>query len=659
MTTQANIKSNTFRARIHLLPAAFAAVSLVGCGQPPTEQTAALPAAVTESGTRPTAESAATERQGKPVVYQVFTRLFGNTNTTNVPWGTIEQNGVGKFNDFTDEALAGIKALGTSHIWYTGVPHHAVINDYTAYGITLDDPDVVKGRAGSPYAVKDYYSVNPDLAVDPANRLAEFKALIDRTHRHGMKVLIDIVPNHVARDYQSLAKPEGVSDFGADDDNSVVYRRDNNFYYVPGKAFQVPSWPDNYQVLGGDPHPLADGQFAENPAKWTGNGARAAQPAFDDWYETVKINYGVRPDGSYDFDRLPADYAEKDWQAHYQFWQGKNVPDSWLKFRDITLYWLDLGVDGFRYDMAEMVPVEFWSYLNSHIKQTNPDAFLLAEVYQPHLYRDYIKLGLMDYLYDKVEFYDSLKLVMQGKGPTSALVATQQRMADIEQHMLHFLENHDEQRIASPQFAGDARKGMPAMVVSALISSSPTMLYFGQDVGEPGAEDAGFGKPSRTSIFDYIGVPHHQRWMNGGKFDGGALRADEAALRNFYLRLMQFSASAPALKGNYFELHTANLANNTAYGEQQLAFARYTATSEAAGQQLLVVSNFNPEQRSEFELILPEALMRQWQLVDGRYRLAGQLGEPAAELQVTNGVGRVNIALPPLGSVVYGVQYQE
>lgn len=628
------------------LTAATLAV-LTACGPAPTPDAVA---------TTPLAETSNTEitnppqHQGKAVVYQVFTRLFGNTNTTNKPWGTLEENGVGKFNDFTDEALKGIKALGTTHIWYTGVPHHAVITDYTAYGISNDDPDVVKGRAGSPYAVKDYYSVNPDLAVDPAQRLQEFQALIARTHQHGMKVLIDIVPNHVARAYQSLQKPEGVTDFGANDDTSQAYARDNNFYYVPGATFQVPQWPADYQVLGGEAHPLADGKFNENPAKWTGNGARAAQPAFDDWYETVKINYGVRTDGSYDFDSLPADYAEKDWQAHYQFWQGKSVPDSWIKFRDITLYWIEMGVDGFRYDMAEMVPVEFWSYLNSHIKQVNPHAFLLAEVYQPHLYRDYIKLGLMDYLYDKVEFYDSLKLVMQGKGPTSELVATQQRMADIEHHMLHFLENHDEQRIASPEFAGDARKGMPAMVVSTLISTSPTMLYFGQEVGEPAAVDAGFGKASRTTIFDYWGVPHHQRWVNGGKFDGGALTPAEKNLRQFYSSLLSFSRSAPALNGGYTELHSANLAAGTAYSEQQLAFARYSDT-----QKLIVVSHFNAEQGTEFALTLPAELIAKWQLADGKYGLHEQLTGSSNELVVVNGEGRIAVTLAPLGSVVYQV----
>ena len=159
----------------------------------------------------------------KIVVYQVFTRLFGNTNTTNKSWGTIEENGVGKFNDFTDEALEAIKELGVSHMWYTGVLHHAMVTDYSEFGLPGDDPDVVKGRAGSPYSVKDYYNVNPDLAEDPARRIEEFEALIARTHAHGLKVIIDIVPNHVARTYHSVTNPKGVSDFGASDDIAHSY----------------------------------------------------------------------------------------------------------------------------------------------------------------------------------------------------------------------------------------------------------------------------------------------------------------------------------------------------------------------------------------------------------------------------------------------------
>jgi glycosidase len=377
-------------------------------------------------------------KESKVVVYQVFTRLFGNTKTTNKPWGTIEENGVGKFADFTDVALEELNELGITHIWYTGVPHHAVITDYTQYGISNDDPDVVKGRAGSPYAVKDYYNVNPDLAINPANRLEEFEALIDRTHKHGMKVIIDIVPNHVARKYEGLTNPEGVEDFGASDDTSVEYSRDNNFYYIPGQSFSVPTPLNNYKPLGGEAHPLADDRFEENPAKWTGNGSRAPQPGFYDWYETVKINYGVKPDGTYDFDTLPGEFAHKDYKAHFSFWSDKDVPDSWDKFKDICIYWIEKGVDGFRFDMAEMVPVEFWSYLNSSIKMKNPNAFLLAEVYQPHLYRDYIHKGKMDYLYDKVELYDTLKHIIQGHGSTDNIVAIQNGLADIEHHNATF-----------------------------------------------------------------------------------------------------------------------------------------------------------------------------------------------------------------------------
>ena len=544
------------------------------------------------------------ERQGKPVVYQVFTRLFGNTNSTNQPWGTIEQNGVGKFSDFTPKALEAIKSLGTSHIWYTGVPHHAVINDYTDFGISNDDPDVVKGRAGSPYAVKDYYNVNPDLADNPEKRLEEFEALIERTHAAGMKVIIDIVPNHVARDYHSLSAPEGVSDFGAKDDTSVEYARDNNFYYVVGESFKVPT-ADNYQVLGGEPHPLSDGKFEEFPAKWTGNGARAAQPDINDWYETVKVNYGVKPDGTYDFPLLPNAYSQKSIEEHAAFWQGKDLPDSWYKFRDIAHYWIDKGVDGFRFDMAEMVPVEFWSFLNSSIKQKAPDAFLLAEVYQPDKYRDYLHKGKMDYLYDKVGFYDTLKAIMQGQGKVSDLVAIHEEISDIAPHMLHFLENHDEQRIASPDFAGSAEKGKPALAVSALISSSPTLLYFGQDVGEDGSEETGFGDPTRTSIFDYVGVPAHQRFMNDGKFDGGQSTKAEIDLHNFYERVMSIAASNPAIIGEYRSLHALNLGvENSAYSEQQFIFTRVQGEHG-----FVVIANFSEKPTGQMEMTVPAGVM--------------------------------------------------
>lgn len=591
------------------------------------------------------------ETEGKLVVYQVFTRLFGNTNTTNTPWGTLEENGVGKFNDFTDRALEELRSMGITHIWYTGVPHHCVITDYSEYGISNDDPDVVKGRAGSPYAVKDYYNVNPDLAVDPAKRLEEFEALIERTHKHGMKVVIDIVPNHVARNYRSISKPEGVSDFGENDDTSVEYKRDNNFYYIPGEAFQVPEPLNGYRPLGGEDHPLADGKFDEYPAKWTGNGARKTQPHFYDWYETVKVNYGVRPDGSYDFDTLPEGFDQKDYKAHFEFWKDKDVPDSWKKFLDITMYWLEKGVDGFRFDMAEMVPVEFWSYMNSALKMKNPDVFLLAEVYNPALYRDYIHKGKMDYLYDKVELYDTLKHIMQGHGSTDNLPAIQEGLADIEHHMLHFLENHDEQRIASTGFAGSAEKGKPAMVVSTCISTSPTMLYFGQHVGEPGDGDMGFGDETRTSIFDYCGVPAHQRWMNNGKFDGGQSTPEEKELNEFYKTLLSFSARSAALTGKYREIHSYNRENTKNYTDKVFSFVRWKDDDR-----LIVVANFE-EKKQAFRLQLDGETIKTWGLSKKNHRLTDQLsGKSDFVLEVTADGAFVSLELEQLESLILKVE---
>jgi glycosidase len=606
----------------------------------------------TEKARKPVKQTQSTSMEKKKVVYQVFTRLFGNTNTTNKPWGTLEENGVGKFNDFTDKALQEIKDLGVTHIWYTGVPHHAVITDYTEFGISKDDPDVVKGRAGSPYAVKDYYNVNPDLAVNPEKRLEEFEALIERTHSAGLKLLIDIVPNHVARHYKSLSAPEGIEDFGASDDKTVQYHVNNNFYYNPGEAFQVPEWRNGYQPLGGENHPLADGKFEEKPAKWTGNGSRASQPEMNDWYETVKVNYGVSPDGQKDFDTLPNGFENEDYKKHYDFWKDKTVPDSWVKFKDIALYWIDKGVDGFRFDMAEMVPVEFWSYMNSNIKMKNPDAFLLAEVYQPHLYRDYIKKGKMDYLYDKVQLYDTLKHVMQGHGSTNNIPPILEELKDIEHHMLHFLENHDEQRIASPDFAGNAEKGKPAMVVSATSTTSPTMVYFGQELGEPAKEDLGFGDPTRTSIFDYGSVPSYVRWVNDKKFNGGQLTEQEKNLRDFYKRLLNFTINSPALMGDYQDLQWYNQENTEWYNDKVLSFARWTANEK-----LIVLANFNADNKYGFELQLPEDLVKKMNLSDGVYQVKDQLyKEYTSTLKVENGKAEVRIDIEPLQSFILKIE---
>ncbi len=592
------------------------------------------------------------EIRQKKVIYQVFTRLFGNENTNNKPWGTIEENGVGKFNDFTDKALQEIKNLGITHIWYTGVLHHATITDYTKYGISNDDPDIVKGRAGSPYAVKDYYQVDPDLAVNPDKRMEEFEQLIERSHKAGLKVVIDIVPNHIARKYEGKNNPEGVSDFGSNDDKTKVYSRDNNFYYITGVNFKVPAWNNEYSPLGGEEHPMADGEFEEIPAKWTGNGSRLAQPDSNDWYETVKINYGIRPDGSLDFVELPEGYDNKGVEEHVAFWKDKDIPDSWKKFRDITFFWLGKGVDGLRFDMAEMVPVEFWSYMNSNIKVEFPDTFLLAEVYNPGLYRDYIRLGKMDYLYDKVALYDTIKHIVKGHGLTDNLPEIQEDLADIEQHMLHFLENHDEQRIASSDFAGLAERGKPAMVVSTTISSSPTLVYFGQEVGEPGNENAGFGSPTRTSMFDYIGVPNHQRWINNKQFDGGKLSESEKNLRDFYKRLLNFTINSSALMGNYKEIHSYNRKNSENYNHRVFSYVRWSENEK-----LIIVANFDEVESYAFDLKLPKSIISTWKLKNGKYLVKDQLnGTSTFELNVEQGIGIIKLKIDPLESFILNVE---
>ena len=508
--------------------------------------------------------------QKSPLIYQMLPRVFGNQNLTNKPWGSITDNGSGKFADIDDAVLADIADLGVTHVWYTGVLHHASLTDYSAYGIDKDDADVVKGIAGSPYAIRDYYNVNPDLALDPAKRLDEFKALIERTHTAGLKVIIDIVPNHVARRYHSISAPEGVEDFGARDITSVVFDKHNNFYYVPGSDFQVPQDTNRPPAANLDAVGAAqDGHFAEKPAKWTGNGSSAEQqqanqpglnaPKPDDWYETVKLNYGVRPDGSLSFPTLPAELAFAPIADHQAFWaQQTDLPDTWLKMRDISRFWLSMGVDGFRFDMAEMVPVAFWSFLASDIKAQRSDALLIAEVYNPRLYPYFIGFGKLDLLYDKVGLYDTLKAVSQGKAPVGHI---QQRLNDISRygpHMLHFLENHDEQRIASPEFLGDAQKALPALAVSTLATEGPFMLYFGQTLGEDGSETGGFGKPSRTSIFDYVAAPAMARYLqtdDKGTF-GSHSQPQELALRADYRALLALAAeikSDPVARFSVFQ----------------------------------------------------------------------------------------------------------
>jgi len=520
----------------------------------------------------------------KIVIYQMMTPLFGNQITLNKLHGTLEENGVGKFNDISDAALKGIKELGTTHVWYTGVLEHATQTDYTKFGIPLDDPDVVKGRAGSPYSIKDYYDVDPDLAVNVENRMQEFEQLVDRTHKNDLKVIIDFVPNHVARAYHSDVKPEGVRDLGEDDDKSVGFKQSNNFYYLLGQSFQPPR---NIFGLG------KDGKFAESPAKASGNDQFVAAPSVNDWYETVKLNYGIDIQGG------RKNYFDP-------------VPNTWIKMKDILIYWAKKKVDGFRCDMAEMVPVEFWNWAIPQLKEINPEIIFIAEIYNPTLYRSYIDKGKFDFLYDKVQLYDLLRSLTNQKQQAKDIATVQESLKGINSNMLHFLENHDEQRIASPFFATDPWKAVPAMVVSATIDQSPIMIYFGQEVGEQGAGAEGFsGDDGRTTIFDYWGVPSNQKWMNGGKFDGGALSDEQKQLRQFYSDILQFASNNPAIaSGEYFDLTKLNVEKGNL---PPLVHAFIRTSGE---EHLLIVTNFDSK-LEKIKLQLSDEAIKAMQLASG------------------------------------------
>jgi glycosidase len=526
-------------------------------------------------------------RQEKIVIYQILVRLFGNKKSANVPFGTIQENGTGKFNDINDRALDSLKQLGITHIWYTGIIEHAVLTGYPEYGIFPDHPSVVKGRAGSPYAVRDYYDVNPDLAVDVDQRMTEFESLVRRTHDHGLKVIMDFIPNHVARKYSSDVKPEHVPDLGQEDDPSLPFSPSNNFYYLPGESFKV---PDEYEPAR-HMHDLPENNapFSENPAKVSGNNVFDSRPDVTDWFETVKLNYGV------DYSNDGREYFDP-------------VPDTWIRMRDILLFWTGKDVDGFRCDMAGMVPAEFWSWVIPQVKEKRENIIFIAEIYKPEQFNEYFDQGKFDFIYDKVYFYDSLKKIIQKKTPVTEIQEIWKFLKGINHRMLRFLENHDEQRIASPFFAGDPFRAIPALALACFMADNPVLIYFGQEVGEPGSGKAGFsGEDGRTSIFDYWGVPSHQKWMNGGNFDGGKLNEDERKLRDYYRDILNQCKTHPVIRdGDFFDLYNYNRIHQSGIQHRVYFFLRFTEQ-----QKLLILVNFDDRPSTKISVIIPLAIGNQ------------------------------------------------
>lgn len=506
------------------------------------------------------------DEQKKIIIYQIFTRLFGNKNDAKIKNGSFEDNGCGKMNFFDAPILEKIKGKGITHIWYTGIIRHASTTDYSRYGIPRQHPAVVKGRAGSPYAISDYYDVDPDLADNVDLRMCEFEALVNRTHEAGMKVVVDFVPNHVARQYKSIARPSGVKDLGEGDDVSKAFSPQNNFYYCVGQKFE-PSF---------DLKAEAEAPYYENPAKATGNDHFDNHPSHNDWYETVKLNYGV-------------DYLD----AAGKSFHFDPIPNTWKQMVDILLFWASKGIDGFRCDMAEMVPAEFWSWAIQNVKNLHPKILFIGEVYNPYEYRNYVKAGF-DYLYDKVGMYDTMRSVICGNGRADEITRAWQNVDDIHEHMLFFLENHDEQRIASDFFAGDGFRAIPAVITNVLMRPTPFMIYAGQEYGERGMDEEGFsGRDGRTTIFDYWTVDS----LYHAYVKPSLLSDDEKALEAKYSKILNLANSEKAsYEGDFFDLMyvNPNLAN------KQYAFLR-----KADDDVLLVVSNFS-SQKSACTIIIPD-----------------------------------------------------
>lgn len=489
--------------------------------------------------------------QEKIIIYSALTRLWGNKQTTRKPHGSLVENGSGKLRDFTPEALAYIRSLGATHVWYIGLLEHATKTNYSSYSIRPDHPDTVKGEAGSPYAVKDYYDIDPDLAEDPHERQREFDALIERTHRAGLRVLMDFIPNHVARTYHSDACPTGVEDLGATDDVQRAFSPSNNFYYLPDQALTLP--------LSTESSP-----YREYPARATGNDCFSPYPSINDWYETVKLNYGVDYCGGSGLHADP-------------------IPDTWVKMRDILCYWASRGIDGFRCDMTELVPPAFWAWAIPSVREQYPQILFLAEIYQPHRYGEYLRAGF-DYLYDKVGVYDFLIALGKGERNAADFTAVRDAVGGDQAAMCYFTENHDEQRLASDFVFSSARQGFLATAVAALSGGNPLLLYFGQELGEQGMDTEGFsGRDGRTTIFDYWSLDKLQR-LEAGHYTTAQLTAEEARLLSDYQRLATCYTDPIIISGAYYGLRPEGEGK-----AQVLAFVR--STTEGL---YLIVANFAP-----------------------------------------------------------------
>ena len=517
----------------------------------------------------------------KPIIYQMLPRLWGNSNESPVKGGTLSENGTGKFSDIDTATLEYLKWLGCSHVWFTGILRHST--QTSEAGCTPSHPQFVKGNAGSPYAICDYYDVNAYLADDPDKRMEEFEALIKRSHDAGLKVIMDFVPNHVSRDYGKVNPSKGHPVLGAEDDRSVHWRPENDFFYYPGQRLTLPS-----------PVPAGYEPYEEFPAMATGNNCYNANPGVNDWYETVKINYGD--------DHTP----------------------TWDKMYDIIDFWASKGVDGFRCDMVELVPKSFMKWMIAKAKAAHPSVIFIAEVYKKEEYNEYIRSVGFDYLYDKSGLYDTLKSIVDKSvndngmpvelwQSTSGITRNWQFLSDIQPYMLNFLENHDEQRFASEFFGGDAMKTLAPLYVSLFLNTAPFMIYFGEEVGEKGMDHEGFrGRDGRPTIFDWWSLASVRRLrkmissgayktLDAGKIAMAGLERGEAELFCRFAEAIRTAAADEAVrKGSTYDLCYCNMSSDGFDKNRHFAFLR-----DYEEHTLLIATNFS-QYEAKMKLVIPE-----------------------------------------------------
>lgn len=517
----------------------------------------------------------------KPIIYQMLPRLWGNDKVRPKKNGTLAENGTGKFSDIDTATLEYLKWLGCSHVWYTGILRHST--QATEDGCTPSHPQFVKGKAGSPYAICDYYDVNPYLADDPQKRIEEFEALIERSHAAGLKVIMDYVPNHVSRDYGKVTRTEGHPVLGEDDDKSVHWKSENDFFYYPGQSLSLPT-----------PVPKGMKPYHEMPAMATGNNCYTPNPGVNDWYETVKINYG---------------------DSHTA---------TWDKMLDILLYWAAKGVDGFRCDMVELVPTEFMKWLIEKVKEQYPSVIFIAEVYKKELYGEYVRSVGFDYLYDKSGLYDTLRTVIEKNTEdngmpvelwqsATGITRNWQFLSDLQPYMLNFLENHDEQRFASDFFGKDAYKTFAPLYVSLYLNTAPFMVYFGEEVGEKGMNEEGFsGKDGRTTIFDWWSISSIKRLrqviqtgeyktLEPGKLVKAGMKKEEAEVFCKFAAALRFAAIDEAIRqGTTYDLCYCNMGSDGFDKNRHFAFLR-----DHENHTLLIAANFSGTD-TKMKLRIPE-----------------------------------------------------